>query len=297
MAMRRLLAAMSAGLSLPTMACADSPQPPGLDRSTLELVFEDSFDRPPAFWTADGNPAGRWKTSYFFGEQDPNHPSGWTSRTLEPNGELQYYAQPTDSPPVFEWHKGILSIVARKNPRPNDPARHGLPFVSGLITTEKSFSLDSGYVEARLALPEGKGLWPAFWLLPVPVMKGGQPTHPGGQEIDIVESIGEPGRIYQTVFTDRAGDKIRNARAFDAGADLGAFHVYGVAVSRFAIIWYVDDVEVRRAANIDFHRPAYLLLNLAVGGHWPGPPGEATKMPARLRIDWVRAYRMKGHGS
>ncbi len=240
---------------------------------------------------------GRWKTNYFFGEQDADHPRGWTSRTLEPNGELQYYARPGDVPAAFVWKDGVLSLVAHPNPDPANRLRHGLPFVSGLITTEKSFRLDEGYFEARMAFPQGKGLWPAFWLLPEPALEAGKPSNPGGQEIDIVESIGEPGRIYLTVFTDTDGTKVKNARAFETRADLGQFHVYGVLVTKSDIVWYFDDVEVRRVANIDFHRPAYLLLNLAVGGDWPGAPDASTKFPAAMRIDWVRAYRVKGSTS
>ena len=105
------------------------------------------------------------------------------------------------------------------------------------------------------------------------------------------------GRIYQTVFTDPDGTKVKNARAFETRADLGQFHVYGVLVTKSDIVWYFDDVEVRRVANIDFHRPAYLLLNLAVGGDWPGAPDASTKFPAAMRIDWVRAYRVKGSTS
>lgn len=294
MALRHVLITASVALSLPTLACADSMPAHRLDRSGLKLVFDESFDRPPSFWDPDRGVQGRWKTNYFFGEQDADHPKGWTSRTLEPNGELQYYARPGDIPAAFVWKDGVLSLVAQPNPDPADRLRHGLPFVSGLITTEKSFRLDAGYFEARMAFPQGKGLWPAFWLLPEPALEAGKPTNPGGQEIDIVESIGEPGRIYQTVFTDTDGTKVKNARAFETHADLGQFHVYGVLVTKSDIIWYFDDVEVRRVANIDFHRPAYLLLNLAVGGDWPGAPDAGTKFPAAMRIDWVRAYRVKG---
>ncbi|MBK8272636.1 MAG: glycoside hydrolase family 16 protein [Sphingomonadales bacterium] len=297
MALRHVLITASVAMSLPTLACADSMPVHRLDRSALVPVFDESFDRAPSFWDPESGQMGRWKTNYFFGEQDADHPRGWTSRTLEPNGELQYYARPGDVPAAFVWKDGVLSLVAHPNPDPANRLRHGLPFVSGLITTEKSFRLDEGYFEARMAFPQGKGLWPAFWLLPEPALEAGKPSNPGGQEIDIVESIGEPGRIYLTVFTDTDGTKVKNARAFETRADLGQFHVYGVLVTKSDIVWYFDDVEVRRVANIDFHRPAYLLLNLAVGGDWPGAPDASTKFPAAMRIDWVRAYRVKGSTS
>jgi beta-glucanase (GH16 family) len=293
MAVRQALAMLSLVLPLATLACADAIPAHTLDRSVLALSFDESFNHAPTFWSSKESQQGRWKTNYFFGVQDADRPMGWGSRTLSGNGELQYYARPSDAPSPFIWKNGILSIVAQPNPDLGNPRMHGLPFVSGLITTEKSFSEPTGYFEARIALPPGKGLWPAFWLLPEPRIENGKPVHPGGQEIDIFESVGEPGRIYHTVFTDSGGEKIKNARACDTHADLTRFHTYGVLVTRAHIAWYFDDVEVRRVANADFDRPAYMLLNLAVGGDWPGAPDANTRFPAEMRIDWVRAFRLK----
>ncbi len=285
---------LSLAVTLATPACGKTGQQPTLDRSGLSLTFEETFDRVPSFWDASKQPKGRWKTNFFFGVQEPDHPMAWTSRTIEGNGELQYYASPFALPSPFEWNDGILSIVARRTPVEGRSRAHGLPYLSGLITTEKSFSQSGGYFEARIALPQGRGLWPAFWLLPDPKIENGNPVHPGGQEIDVFESIGEPGTLYQTVFTDRAGAKVKDAQTFETSANLGAFHTYGVLVMKTNIVWYFDDLEVRRVANKDFSRPAYLLLNLAVGGNWAGAPDARTHFPAAMRIDWVRAYRLDG---
>lgn len=275
-------------------ACGKSGSQPMLDRSGLSLAFEETFDRAPSFQDAQKPPEGRWKTNYFFGVQDRGHPMAWTSRTIPKNGELQYYASPFAPSSPFEWRDGIVAIVARKTPTEIRPHVHGLPYLSGLMTTEKSFSQSEGYFEARIALPLGRGLWPAFWLLPDPKIENGNPVHPGGQEIDVFESIGEPGTLYQTVFTDRAGAKVKDGKKYQTSADLGAFHTYGVLVTKAKIVWYFDDLEVWRVVNKDFHRPAYLLLNLAVGGNWPGAPDDRTHFPAVMRIDWVRAYRLDG---
>lgn len=292
---RNIAAAMlSLGVALAAPACGKAGPQPALDRSSLSLTFEETFDRAPSFREARKEPDGRWKTNFFFGVQEPDHPKAWTSRTIEGNGELQYYASPFGLPSPFEWKGGVLSIVAQKTPDAMRSRVHGLPYLSGLITTEKSFSQSGGYFEARVALPNGRGLWPAFWLLPDPKIENGNPVHPGGQEIDVFESIGEPGILYQTVFTDDKGAKVKDARKFQTSADLGAFHTYGVLVTKAHIVWYFDDLEVRRVANKDFDRPAYLLLNLAVGGHWPGAPDARTRFPAKMQIDWVRAYRLNG---
>lgn len=288
-----LLGAMLVALPLATLLAADAVPHNKLDRSRLEKVFDEGFDRPPIFWDRERNPGGRWKTNYFFGVQDAGHDQGWTSRTLETNGELQYYAPPKSDPAVFEWQAGILSLVARPNPGHGEAGMHSLPYLSGLITTERSFSMAEGYFEARIALPEGRGLWPAFWLLPEPRIENGEAVNPGGQEVDVMESIGEPGIIYQTAFNDLDGPKSKSSHSFAVKADLTDFHDYGVLVTKSEIVWYFDDVEIWRAPNRDFHRPAYMLLNLAVGGNWAGPPQADVRFPAALKIDWVRAHRLR----
>lgn len=292
---------MAVGLKLAAMLVplsvlgfyAMAEQSKGVDRKGMRLVFHDEFDRAPSFYDPVTAPGGRWKTNFFFGVQDPDHPIGWGSRTLEPNHELQYYAPPSGiGAAPFETANGVLSIVARPNPAPGDARTHGLPYISGLISTEKSFSARTGYFEARIAMPPGRGLWPAFWLLPVPQTRDGNPVEPGKQEIDVVEAIGEPGRIHHTIFSDRNGEKVKDAAPYDTHADLTAFHTYGVRVTNAEVTWYFDDHEVRRVPNVDFHRPAYMLLNLAVGGDWPGAPDKATVFPARMKIDWVRVYAL-----
>jgi beta-glucanase (GH16 family) len=266
-----------------------------LDRRHLQLAFDEQFDRAPSYWDALTNPHGRWKTNYWFGVQQTLAEKGWEPRTLAPNEEMQYYGDPKIGMSAFEWRRGVLSIAARPNPFVMNPATHGLPYLSGLITTEKSFAQTYGYFEARIAYPSQKGLWPAFWLLPVPRAQGGQLQSPGTTEIDVFESIGEPGKLYFTYYPELANNqKNGNGMALDTGLDLSAFHTYGVLVTPKVIAWYLDDREVRRVENKDYHKPLYMLLNLAVGGKWPGAPGPDTRWPARMRIDWVRAYRLTG---
>ncbi len=267
----------------------------GVDRSKLVMTFDEEFDRPPSFWNAATRPDGRWKTNYYFGIQDLADPRGWESRTLVPNGELEYYADAAGPSNPFSWEHGALALVARPNPDLAGVQTHHLPYLSGLITTEKSFNQRYGYFEARIALPVGKGLWPAFWLLPQPKMVNGWAQPVGQQEIDIFECIGEQGALYFTNFSDDGGRKVADdvGRQFFTNADLTQYHSYGLLLTPTDIVWYFDDQEVRRRPNRDFHMPAYILLNLAVGGDWPGKPDTTTQFPARMRIDWVRAYKLK----
>lgn len=283
---------MLAGLLL--MGCGGLRAEPGdpLDRGQLELRFSEDFSQRPSFYHAERNPNGRWKTNFFFSFQNTRHPRGWESRTLRPNRELEYYGDPNDGLNPFEWAPGQLAIVARRNPAMRDPLTHGLPYLSGLITTEKSFTLGYGYFEARVTMPVGKGLWPAFWLLPVPDVRGGVPVSSGQQELDIFENIGRNGEIYATLHHDVNGKKKGDGERI-AVERVDQPHDYGVLVSPQWIIWYVDGREVRRRLNTDYHRPSYMLLNLAVGGDWPGPPDAATPFPARMVIHWVRAWALK----
>ena len=142
-------------------------------------------------------------------------------------------------------------------------------------------------------MPLAKGLWPAFWLLPQPTYVNGWGTPVGQQEIDIFESIGEPQTLYMTDFSDDGGTKVpdEQGRTVYTQADLTRFHTYGMLVTATDLVWYFDDHEVRRRPNHDFHMPAYMLLNLAVGGTWPGNPDATTQFPARMRIAWVRAWK------
>lgn len=266
-----------------------------VDRSKLVMTFNEEFDQPPSIWNATTRPDGRWKTNYYFGVQDVNDPAGWESRTLVPNGEAEYYGDPAKGDAPFVWQKGSLTLVGQPNPRQADPRTHHLPYMSGLITTEKSFNQRYGYFEARIALPVGKGIWPAFWLLPQPRIVNGWAQAVGQQEIDILECIGEPGTLYFTNFSDSGGRKVpdNEGRQFFTDADLTQFHTYGLLLTSRDIVWYFDEHEVRRRPNLDFHMPAYMLINLAVGGTWPGMPDATTQFPARMRINWIRGYRLK----
>jgi beta-glucanase (GH16 family) len=133
----------------------------------------------------------------------------------------------------------------------------------------------------RARLPRGKGLWPAFWLLPKD-----QSWPP---EIDVMEEIGDPGVVYHTVHSriaDQPGVKA------EVPGDPDGFHTFAVAWDPQQVVWYVDGRETaRKPTPPDANKPMYLLVNLAVGGHWPGVPDASTAFPARMTVRWVRAYR------
>jgi beta-glucanase (GH16 family) len=249
------------------------------DGRRLELTFAEEFDRPLSLWHERHAPGGRWRTEY--GYQGPD---GFGSYTLASNGELQIYTSPYfrnrrgdfAENPFEQTADGMLAIVARPS---KNPDIFGYRYTSGLITSRPSFAQTYGYFEIRAKLPRGKGLWPAFWLLP---SDGAWPP-----EIDVLESIGDPGVAYVT-----AHSTTRKYEGVEVRLEPDAFHTFAVAWDAKELVWFVDGREVRRAPTPDdMHKPMFLLANLAVGGNWPGAPDASTQFPARYLIDHIRAYR------
>lgn len=281
------LVAASAAYGLQEDYGADVGEP--LDRSKLIMTFSEEFEEPPTYYDAARAPTGRWKTNFRHGVQDPDSDIAWQTRTLVPNGELQYYGDPHRGSHPFEWRPGSLTIVARRSDA-GEP--FGLPYLSGLITTEKSFEQGYGYFETRVTMPLGKGLWPAFWLLPR-LKKQADPKAPQPvREVDVFENIGKDGEFFATVHRAEAGKTISDGERIEIDT-VAKPHTYGVMITPDRIAWYLDDVAVRIRPNHDFHEPAHMLLNLAVGGEWPGAPDASTPFPAHMTIDWVRAYQLR----
>jgi len=190
----------------------------------------------------------------------------------------------------FRLDKGNgLSIIAIPTPAEVKPWVWERPYASGVITTKFSFSQLFGYFEVRARLPVGKGLWPAFWLLPL------QGQWPANGELDIFEGLGSAREIYCTVISPTIPKGTTSQKKvslpFDVDAD---WHLYGAAWTADEIIWYVDRKAVYRYPTpADMKsQPMFMLLNLTVGGSWGGYPDARTKFPAELRINRVRAWKL-----
>lgn len=260
-----------------------------LDRAGLgPLSFEETFDAPPSFYHPTENPSGRWKTTYRHGWQADDVPAGIERRTLQPNKELQVYTDRWLGPDPFSWADGVLSITARPAA---DPRRlWGQRYTSGMISTEKSFAQRYGYWEMRGQVPKGKGLWSAFWLLKTDAQAPNWPP-----ELDILEAHGDKPRThFMTAHSKDARGRYRKDFLAYEGADLTAGpHTFGLLWTPEALVWYQDDVEQYRVATPPgFDAPMHLIVNLAVGGEWPGSPDAATQFPAALKVDHVRVWRL-----
>lgn len=203
------------------------------------------------------------------------------------NNELQYYSDRSSN---VEVKDGMLKITAIKE------NYEGAAYTSARLLTKGKFDQKYGRFEARIKLPWGQGMWPAFWLLGADFDTAGWP-HCG--EIDIMENRGaEPTTVSGTVHGPgySAGNSVgkefslTNDR-FDTG-----FHIFGIEWGEDYINYYVDDVLYNQITPADvsgewvFDQPFFIILNLAVGGNFGGPPNDATVFPQEMLVDYVRVY-------
>jgi len=241
------------------------------DGRPLSLTFADEFND---FRRWAGR-FGVWRTTFGDGTQQ-----GLDRRSLPTNGELELYVDPDVlglNP--FTVRNGVLEIAAEPARPELVPRLNNYRFTSGLITSQPSHAQTYGYFEMRAKLPRGKGLWPAFWLLP-----SDQSWPP---EIDVMESIGDPTHVYMTAHS-KAGDP----KGVEARISEDSFHTFAVSWDPRELIYYVDGREAgRQPTPPDLHKPMFMLANLAVGGAWPGNPDASTRFPATFSIDYIRAYR------
>jgi beta-glucanase (GH16 family) len=281
--MRRLLSAMFMLILIATIAAqAANAQPQQNDDSASEvrtLIWSDEFSSPngsspdPAKWTAVNNGSG-------YG-----------------NRELEYY---TGRPSNVHEHNGSLVITARREPF---VGRDGLArsYTSGRIESRGFFELKYGRIEARIKLPKGQGIWPAFWMLGNNFDRIGWPDC---GEIDIMENVGfEPSKIHGSLHGPgySGGSPLSGIYTLPNQARFSDnFHVFAIEWKPQIVRFYVDGIlyETQTAENVPaghrwvFDHPFYVVLNLAVGGYWPGDPDATTQFPASMLVDYVRVYRL-----
>lgn len=208
----------------------------------------------------------------------PNGKVGWQTtlphgaRTLATNHELQYYSDPSVGYDPFGVQNGILDITAQPEPNPA-----GLPYDSGIITTEGSFSQLYGYFDMRAELPAGAGMWPAFWMLPTNLAST--------REIDVMEMFGNNPLQYRVTDHSPANG---NATTNIATPDLSqGFHDYGVYWTPTSISFYFDgNLVANMPTPSDMNVPMFMLANLAVASN----VSAATQFPAHMLIQSITAY-------
>jgi len=202
------------------------------------------------------------------------------------NSELQYYTFKRLENSKVEH--GNLMIIGRKE------EYEGAKYTSARLITDGKFTCKYGKIVARIKLPSGQGIWPAFWLLGQSIKELGSPKC---GEIDILEHINNEKIIHSTMHWDNNG-------LFSSGGtvrcDVNLFHTYSIEWNEKRIKWLLDGKKylegniIHDQNNTDeFQKPFYIILNVAIGGSWPGNPDNTTLFPDTMKIDYVRVYQKK----
>jgi len=267
-----LLVACSGGSSTPKVA---DPNPP--TGGAWVLSWSDEFNG------ANGSAPDPAKWAFEQGG------GGWG------NSELQTY---TNRPQNAQIQDGSLVITALKE---TYTGLDGISrdYTSARLTTKGLFSQSSGKFEARIKIPYGQGLWPAFWMLGNDISSNGWPAC---GEIDIMENVGKlPATVYGTLHGPgySGANGLSSSSSLTTGKYADDFHVYAVEWEGTQIRFYVDGAltGTRSAAGLAsgslwvFDHPFFLILNVAVGGAWPGSPDGTTVFPQKMQVDYVRVYR------
>jgi len=243
-----------------------------MDTPRWELVWEDDFQG------AAGDPPNAEIWTYDVGGD------GWGNNQLEHN---------TDRPENVSLDgNGFLKIVARRE------AYEGNAYTSARIKTQGLKTVQYGRVEARIQLPAGTGIWPAFWMLGADI---GELGWPSCGEIDILELRGDqPTEVLGTLHgPGYAGDTSVGGSLTTTDPVTGTFHTYAIEWDPDHITWFFDDRLVYTANPGDlpsgttwvYDHEFFLLLNLAVGGNFLDDPDDTTSFPATMGVDYVRVYQ------
>jgi beta-glucanase (GH16 family) len=207
--------------------------------------------------------------------------SGWGNR------ELQVY----DSANAAVAPGGGLVITAARTGYGRQCWYGPCQYSSARLQTEGTFGQKYGLFEARIKLPAGSGLWPAFWMEGADISKVGWPA---SGEIDIIEVNNQKPDLVEAFAH---GPDENYGAYYKLSSSLGAgYHVYAVDWTPGGITWLVDGHaygHISAYPGWPFDQPFFLILDLAVGGTWPGSPGAGTRFPAQMDISWVRVYQRK----
>ncbi|WP_433167526.1 discoidin domain-containing protein [Kribbella sp. CA-247076] len=261
------------------------PTPPEDPADPPQLIWADEFDG-----AAGAKPdAAKWSADPGIGQ----------------NNELQVYTNHDNAQLDGQGH---LVLEARRQPTPGttcpvDPLSGSTTcqYTSARMNTGNKFHTTYGKIEARIKVPKGNGLWPAFWMMGADFLTGRPWPYNG--EIDIMEILGrETTKGYSTLHAPayHGGGGYGGSYGLPGGADFANdFHTWTMLWNSTGITYQVDgttvftvdkaELEATRGPWI-FDHPFYLILNLAVGGDWPGPPDASTPFPSRMLVDYVRVY-------
>jgi len=247
-----------------------------------------------------------WSDDFNGTSGSPVDPSKWVSETGGGgwgNNELETYTNRVQNAYQQDGNL-VIKTLEEKFTGSDGIARN---YTSARLKTQGKFSQTYGRFEARIKIPRGQGIWPAFWMLGEDIGKVPWPTC---GEIDIMENIGkEPAMIHGTLHgPGYSGDNAISAPYALPGSQKADreiaddFHLFAVEWEPSVIRFYMDDhlyatrtpADLPPGAKWVYDHPFFLILNVAVGGKWPGNPDATTRFPQMMLVDYVRAYRRAG---
>ncbi|MGW6640718.1 family 16 glycosylhydrolase, partial [Streptomyces cyaneofuscatus] len=262
--------------ALSPTAVQAAPAPDSGTVAPAAVTFDENFDGP----AGSGVNTSRWQLET--GDNVNNH-------------ERQFYTSGTNNA-ALDGQGNLVITAKRENPANYNCWYGRCEYTSARLNTAGKFTAQYGRVEARMKLPRGQGIWPAFWMLGNDF---GNVGWPASGEIDIMENVGiEPGTVHGTLH----GPGYSGSGGIGAGYTLpggaafaDAFHTFAIDWSPNSIRWSVNGnvYQTRTPADLGgrqwvFNKPFFLILNLAVGGYWPGDPDSSTRFPQQLIVDYVR---------
>jgi hypothetical protein len=257
---------------------APEPEPIPLSRGFLspmeytgyDLVWQDEFN---------GTQINSSNWGYDIGTGD----WGWG------NNELQYYRIENS------WvADSVLTIEARNE------AFSGQLYTSSRLKTQGKVSFQYGRIDVRAVLPKGQGMWPAIWMLGNNITQIGWPDC---GEIDIMEMIGgSENTVHGTAHWEFNGSQASEGGSESTPSNdydfTESYHVFSIVWDENTIQWYVDNnqyfgLDITSADMSEFHQPHFFILNVAVGGNWPGNPNSTTIFPQQMKVDYIRVFQQE----
>ncbi|MFZ5550332.1 MAG: carbohydrate-binding protein [Pseudomonadota bacterium] len=207
-----------------------------------------------------------------------NGANGWG------NNELQYYRRENAT-----IENGNLVITARRQDY------GGFRYTSARMKTQGKRSFKYGKIEARIAMPSALGLWPAFWMLGSNITQVGWPA---SGEIDVMEHVNTESDVHGTVHWQADNGSYASYGGHTNAGGVTGYHLYTVEWDANFIRWFIDgrqyhviDITNNAGGTDEFHKDFFLLLNMAVGGNWPGFNVNEAALPAKMYVDYVRVYQ------
>jgi len=254
-----------------------TPAQPSYAPSNYSPTFVDEFDEFELDLEGDGSSA--WGDHWF----------SWNVRNLDGNADKAWkcyegYMGGGSAPLGEVLHEvsgdSTLKLYGKKTPPDKSANVYGMPFVGGMITTERSFSQQYGYFEVRCTFDLTKGHHWAVWLLSV--------NNVWPPEIDMMEVVGhQPDMVHMTAHWGPEHES--NFQTFE-NVSTWEWHTYGLLWSQSEITWYLDGVQMKTMNNHFLHEPCYFLISPEIGGSWAGMPDSSTRWPTVCEIDFVKVY-------